>query len=189
MYQSNFFLVLRGVSVICLMIAISPFAIVNGESDAKQVELVKGSERFSGAWELIEIKVTIKTPSTREYKFSQAEWKGLWLFEGGRFSKTFMKINRKNPDLCADREFGFVSSAGTFKILEDNRVIFRNSLTLSPLDEDRPQTAKFVFDGDHLTLLFDVRASVENLREGTEQIVLRRATSDLSITASYSGPE
>jgi hypothetical protein len=132
------------------------------------------SNKLDGVYEFVSESVVLTKPKKTAHKLTSPEWNGIWQFQNGYFTSVLMKKRRDtffNPQKRED--FGFESSAGSYEI-KGNGIMLTQSYTFHPFEAGRSILMDYRFDGDTLVLTQTLKPYVEDLREGTITIVLRR---------------
>jgi hypothetical protein len=130
--------------------------------------------KLDGVYEFVSESVVLTQPKQDAYERTSSEWRGLWQFQNGFFTRVLMKRRRDaffDPQKRED--FGFESSAGPYES-EGRGIRLVQSYTFHPFDVGRSVLMDYHFDGDRLILAQTLQPYLEDLRKGTITTVLRR---------------
>ena len=162
-----------GVGLIIFFVACAPSTRTSfSAASGSNVEVVE-TQLLDGAYEFISETVVLEKPDNRTDERRSPEWKGLWIFQNGRFSRTLMKKERAFTSL-APESMGYASDAGTYKVVSGTLTL-SPEITLYPLPaEYQPLEFRFKSNGDTITLTRTLRPYMEDLSSGRQTVVLQK---------------
>ncbi|QQS48894.1 MAG: hypothetical protein IPM66_09840 [Acidobacteriota bacterium] len=135
---------------------------------------VASSNKLDGVYEFVSESTVLTEPKNAAYNRAEPEWRGMWQFQNGYFTRILMKRRRDSFfDPQKREDFGFESFAGRYK-MEGGKVRLVQDLAFHPFDVDRSALLEYRFDGDELIFTQTLQPYVEDLRNGTITTVLRR---------------
>jgi hypothetical protein len=147
---------------------------LHSQSLSKEPVSVISPDKLDGVYEFLSESTVLTKPTKSAYKRMAPEWGGVWQFQNGYYTRMLMKrrrdkfFNSKKLD-----DLGFESFAGTYEI-DGESILFRQTYAFNPLNVGGSVLLAYRLDGDILTLTQTLHPYIEDLREGTLTIVLRR---------------
>jgi hypothetical protein len=141
--------------------------------EISEVPTVAQVKSIDGIYRFVSETTTLEAPDKKKVERGASDWKGLWIFGKGYFSRTLMKEKRSFNDLSPEA-IGYESDAGTFKI-DAGTVILYPEMTLYPIASYyRPLEFQFSVERSTLILTRTMRPYMEDLSSGRQTIVLER---------------
>jgi len=135
---------------------------------------VKGEDKLIGVYDFISETTVLSKPRKSAFKRISPEWTGTWQFQNGHYTRVLMKGRRDTFfDFKRLEDLGFESFAGPYEF-EGARVRLIQKYAVHPFAVDRSALMDFRIDGDNLTLIQTLHPYLEDPREGTITVVLRR---------------
>ncbi len=135
------------------------------------------SVTLDGVYRLVSETTSITSPAVRETVESDKEWKGIWFFQNGFFSKNTMRIRRTEwtPNRFPSDAggTGFDGTAGTYNV-RDGEVELNHELSFYPGATRDRNVFKWDIDGNKLILTQTLIPSRESESVGKRVIVLER---------------
>jgi hypothetical protein len=134
---------------------------------------VENPGSIEGVYEFVSESTQLTKPKKETFKRTPPDWAGIWQFQKGHFTSVLMKARRDRFFARNNQDLGFESSAGSYGV-KGKDVELTQTYTLSPFDVGGSLLMAYDIDGDTLTLTETLYPHVEDLREGTIVLVLRR---------------
>jgi hypothetical protein len=135
------------------------------------------SGHIDGVYRFLSETTSITSPEVVRSTLADSEWKGLWFFQDGFFSKTMMKIDRTE---WTPKQFpqdakgtGFDGTAGTYAI-RDNEIVMDDDLSFYPGASYARNIFEYRIDGQRLVLTQTLLPSRESASTGVRVIVLEK---------------
>jgi hypothetical protein len=146
----------------------------HSQSLSKERLSVIRPEKLDGVYEFVSESTILTKPTKSAYKRMPPEWGGVWQFQNGYYTRMLMKRSRDRFfDSKKLDDLGFESFAGTYEI-DGKNILFKQTYAFNPLNVGGSALLAYRLDGDILTLTQTLHPYIEDLREGTVTIVLRR---------------
>lgn len=121
--------------------------------------------------------VTLTDPEQATTRLTTSEWKGLWIFYGGHFSQTMMKIDRTEwtPSHFPNepQKVGFDGSSGTYSI-KGGTIELNYLLSFYPGKIARTETFKYQTEGDRFIFTEELHPGREYKASGERVIILSK---------------
>ena len=129
---------------------------------------------LEGVYEFVSETSALTKPGKSNSQRTSADWKGIWQFQSGYYSRLMMKKEGRSA-LCYPLKdsFGYDSSAGTYQA-GSNGINLSEEFTACALNAGRSESLEYHLDGDTLTLTRTLSPYMEDMREGTITTVLHR---------------
>jgi len=147
---------------------------MRSQSLSKEQVSVRSPEKLDGVYEFVSESTVLTKPTKSAYKRMLPEWAGVWQFQNGYYTRVLMKRRRDNffdPKKLDD--LGFESFAGPYEIVRES-VLLKQPYAFHPFNVGGSALLAYRLDGDILTLSQTLHPYIEDPREGTVTIVLRR---------------
>ena len=140
--------------------------IVNSQS-------VHNHEKIEGVYEFISEEADLTKPTKEKYTMAPPEWQGIWQIQKGYLSKSLMASRGRKQFDCKERDFGYETFAGKYTI-EGDEIRFIPSYSLNPISLGRTIRMKIEIKNDTLILTQKLTPIIEDTREGTIKITLKK---------------
>ena len=135
---------------------------------------VESMDKLIGVYDFVSETTVLSKPRKSVLKRISPEWTGIWQFQDGYYTRVIMKGRRDTFfDSKKFEDLGFESFAGPYEF-EGAGVRLIQKYAINPFSVDRSALMDFQIDGDTVTLIQTLRPYLEDPREGTITIVLRR---------------
>jgi len=162
--------------VCCLLFGVTASILPYQDTNFIRVATTNAHPELEGTYEFVSESTVLTRPNTLDVSRTAPEWGGRWQFHNGYYSSILMKRNRETFFKSNKIEdLGFEASSGSYMMKKDS-ILFTEDYTLHPFNVGRSDVLACKIEGSTLTLVDALHPTVEDLREGTVTIVLRRVT-------------
>lgn len=170
------------VFIILICIAICPFYSCNRydlhSEEQIKTEQIKTPTEVEGVYEFVSETISLIEPINSIEKRTNKEWKGLWIFKEGYFSRNMMKIDRSNwtPSHFPSNhiELGFDAVSGKFQINEDKKIELNKNIMLYPRNNLTDEFYSYEFNFNQLILTQELLPNRHTTSKGKKVIVLQK---------------
>jgi hypothetical protein len=135
---------------------------------------IPASDKLDGVYEFVSELTVLTAPRKATQERRSSEWAGIWQLQDGHYTRVLMKRRRDRffePKKLDD--LGFESFAGPYEIKGDS-ISLTQDYAFNPFTIGRSALFRYRSEGDTLTLIERLHPYMEDLREGTITIVLRK---------------